>query len=74
MIEAMYQGGARVFLEVGPGRVLTPLVASVLLDRPHLAVACQSGRNGGLFGWLDAVARMAVAGLPIRLGRLTATA
>ncbi len=72
MIEAMHQGGARVFLEVGPGRVLTPLVASVLGDRPHLAVACQSGRNGGLHGWLDAVARLAVAGLPVRLARLTA--
>ena len=39
MIEAMYRDGARVFVEVGPGSILTPLVESVLRDRPHLAVS-----------------------------------
>ncbi len=34
MVEAMYRDGARVFVEVGPGAVLTPLVASVLGERP----------------------------------------
>ncbi len=41
MIEAMYRDGARVFIEVGPGSVLTPLVSATLGDRPHLAVAGQ---------------------------------
>ena len=71
MIEAMYRDGARVFVEVGPGRVLTPLVGSVLGDRPHLAVAAQPPGPGGLAGWLDTVARLAVAGIPLRLERLT---
>ena len=34
-IEAMYAAGARVFVEAGPGRVLTPLVGEILGDRPH---------------------------------------
>ena len=63
MIEAMYRDGARVFVEVGPGR------------RAHSAGRlgprrpASSGRRlrspagpGGLAGWLDAVARLAVAG------------
>ena len=39
--------GSRVFVEVGPGSVLTPLVGSILGDRPHLAVSCDApGRAG----------------------------
>ena len=40
-IEAMYAAGARVFVEAGPGQVLTGLVGQILGDRPHLAVACE---------------------------------
>lgn len=46
-IEAMYETGARIFVEVGPGNVLSRLVANILGDRPHLAVPSnQSGRSG----------------------------
>ena len=55
-IEAMYADGARVFVEAGPGTVLTGLVAAVLGDRPHLAVPVDAGRGQGLQGLLHAVA------------------
>ena len=71
MIEAMHRDGARVFVEVGPGSILTPLVEPILVDRPHLAVACDAPGSSGLAGWLRAVARLVVAGLPLRLERLT---
>ncbi|WP_338674122.1 SDR family NAD(P)-dependent oxidoreductase [Streptomyces sp. SCSIO 30461] len=67
-IEAMYEAGARIFVEAGPGRVLTRLVAEILGDRPHLAVACEPRPDSGLSGLLDALARLAVAGLPVRTG------
>ncbi|MFI1855946.1 SDR family NAD(P)-dependent oxidoreductase [Streptomyces sp. NPDC020480] len=81
-IEAMYEAGARVFVEAGPGGVLTRLVGEILGDRPHRAVAFE-GRHGGapgvdrggvgggprgLYGFLDALAQLAVAGLPVRTG------
>ncbi|WP_435240513.1 SDR family oxidoreductase [Streptomyces cucumeris] len=73
-IEAMYAAGARVFVEAGPGTVLTRLVGAILGDRPHRAVACDGARDGGgtgaLRGFLDALAQLAVAGLPVRTGRL----
>jgi acyl transferase domain-containing protein/NAD(P)H-dependent flavin oxidoreductase YrpB (nitropropane dioxygenase family) len=69
-IEAMYEAGARVFVEAGPGTVLTGLVGQILGERPHRAVACEPRPDSGLGGWLDALARLAVAGLPVRTGRL----
>ncbi|MFJ8944412.1 SDR family oxidoreductase [Streptomyces sp. NPDC102395] len=69
-IEAMYAAGARIFVEAGPGSVLTRLVGRILGDRPHTTVACEPRPGGGLRDWLDALARLAVAGLPVRTGRL----
>ncbi|MET8163819.1 SDR family oxidoreductase [Streptomyces sp. NPDC005329] len=69
-IEAMYAAGARIFVEAGPGSVLTRLVGQILGDRPHHTVACEPRPGGGLQGWLDALARLAVAGLPVRAGWL----
>ncbi|MER6736121.1 SDR family oxidoreductase [Streptomyces puniciscabiei] len=65
-VEAMYEAGARVFVEAGPGTVLTRLVARILGDRPHRTVACEPDPDSGLRGWLDALARLAVAGQPVR--------
>ncbi|WP_405845405.1 SDR family oxidoreductase [Streptomyces sp. NBC_01518] len=69
-IEAMYEAGARIFVEAGPGSVLTRLVDQILGDRPHRTVACEPNQNSGLRGWLDALAQLAVAGLPVRTGWL----
>ncbi|MFE4549351.1 beta-ketoacyl synthase N-terminal-like domain-containing protein, partial [Streptomyces sp. NPDC056785] len=69
-IEAMYEAGARVFVEAGPGSVLTRLVDAVLGDRPHHTVALEDRRRGGLPGFLSALARLAVAGVDIRTGWL----
>ncbi|MGW1275271.1 ACP S-malonyltransferase, partial [Streptomyces sp. NPDC002491] len=69
-IEAMYAAGARVFVEAGPGSVLTRLVGQILGDRPHRTVACEPRPGSGLGGWLDALAALAVAGLPVHAGWL----
>ncbi|MEU0032696.1 beta-ketoacyl synthase N-terminal-like domain-containing protein, partial [Streptomyces sp. NPDC006333] len=69
-IEAMYEAGARVFVEAGPGSVLTRLVGAVLGDRPHRTVALEDGRRTGLPGFLTALARLAVAGVDVRTGWL----
>lgn len=69
-IEAMYEAGARIFVEAGPGTVLTRLVGQILEDRPHRVIACEPRPDSGLQGWLDALARLAVAGRPVRTGWL----
>ncbi|MET0136510.1 MAG: SDR family NAD(P)-dependent oxidoreductase, partial [Kibdelosporangium sp.] len=64
-IEAMYAAGARVFVEAGPGGVLTSLVRKILGDRPGTAVACDSPGSDGLTTLLSALASLAAAGVPI---------
>ena len=72
MIAAMHRDGARVFVEVGPGAILSPMVESILHDRPHLAISCDAATAPGLSTLLLRLARLLVAGLPLRLERLTA--
>ncbi|WP_372664278.1 SDR family NAD(P)-dependent oxidoreductase [Amycolatopsis kentuckyensis] len=66
-IEAMYDAGARTFVEVGPGRVLTRLVKDILGDRPHTVVAC----GPDLTAFLTALKTLAQAGVDVRPERLT---
>ena len=63
-IRGMYDAGARVFVETGPGPVLTKLVGDILGDRPHLAVACDAG-EGGIVSLLRAFAALAASGVPV---------
>ena len=45
-VQAMYEAGARVFVEVGPGSVLTGLVGKCLRGKAHMAVNTdRSGRK-----------------------------
>ncbi len=67
---AMYDAGARIFVEVGPGQVLTRLAGQILAGRPHLALAVDHG--GGLHPLLTTLAALLVRGVPVRLGRLFA--
>ncbi|MGH3865269.1 MAG: SDR family NAD(P)-dependent oxidoreductase [Pseudonocardiaceae bacterium] len=69
-IESMYAAGARIFVEAGPGQVLTGLVGAILGDRPHVAVACDGQAVPGLPGFLTAMAKLAVAGVRLRTGWL----
>ncbi len=64
-IEAMYAAGARIFVEAGPGRVLTGFVDAILGDLPHLAVASDVSGEAGVTRFLLALAELAVAGVAV---------
>ena len=75
-IEAMYASGARVFVEAGPGGVLTDLVGRILRGRPHVAIACDRADAPGVPAFLTALARLVAAGVsvdvePLFAGRAT---
>ncbi|MEV7554305.1 SDR family NAD(P)-dependent oxidoreductase [Amycolatopsis sp. NPDC089917] len=69
LIEDMYAAGARTFVEVGPGQVLSRLVKDILGDRPYTVIACDPG-GPGLRGFLTALARLALTGVDVRTERL----
>jgi acyl transferase domain-containing protein/NAD(P)H-dependent flavin oxidoreductase YrpB (nitropropane dioxygenase family)/NADP-dependent 3-hydroxy acid dehydrogenase YdfG len=64
-IEAMYAAGARVFVEVGPGRTLSQLTDRILGDRPHTTTACDVPGEHGVRRLLTALAELSVHGVPV---------
>ena len=64
-VEAMYDAGARVFVEAGPGAVLGKQVTAILGDRPHRTVSLERPKFGGLAGFLAALAELAISGVAI---------
>ncbi|PZS37433.1 MAG: hypothetical protein DLM62_19275 [Pseudonocardiales bacterium] len=69
-VEAMYTAGVRVFVEAGPGRVLTQFVGTILADRPHVAVATDIPGEPALRRLLLALAELAVVGVPVDVAKL----
>ena len=72
-VEAMYQSGARTFLEVGPDARLTGLVRSILDGRDHHAIAVDASRGergeSNMADLAIALANLAALGYPVRLHR-----
>jgi acyl transferase domain-containing protein len=67
VVEALYQSGARTFVEVGPGDALARLVRARLAGRPHVAVA---PARAGLRAFQAAIAELFVRGVTVDLTRL----
>ena len=69
-IEAMYEAGARLFVEVGPGKVLTGLTDQILEGRAHAVIATDLKDRHGLTQLQHAVGQLAAHGVPVRLDAL----
>ncbi|ORA99952.1 hypothetical protein BST33_12795 [Mycolicibacter minnesotensis] len=71
-VQAMWSAGARTFVEVGPGSVLTNLVGKCLAGQDHVAVALDAkGRNGIRSLWMG-LAQLVAAGVPMNFQALWA--
>jgi polyketide-type polyunsaturated fatty acid synthase PfaA len=66
-ISQLFADGARVFLEVGPGKVLTDLVARILARESATALALEVPGREGWMQLAHLLARLTVLGLPVRL-------
>ncbi len=69
-IEAMYEAGARVFVEVGPRNVLTGLTQQTLGERRFVAMACDAPGRPGAIQLLHTMGHLAAHGVPVDLDRL----
>lgn len=68
-LEAMYEAGARTFVEVGPGNVLTGLTDATLQGRDFVAVSTERAKNS-LEHFLSAIGLLAVNGAIKDIGKL----
>ncbi len=72
-VEAMYADGARTFVEVGPGQVLSGLTRQILAGRDASILALQPGQDGGgMKDYLIGVGRLYTGGWPVNLTGLFA--
>ncbi|MEC7519833.1 MAG: beta-ketoacyl synthase N-terminal-like domain-containing protein, partial [Myxococcota bacterium] len=62
-IEAMHAAGARVFVEVGAGSVLTGLVSRILKGAPHRAIALDRKGASDLTAFWAGLGQLAAAGV-----------
>jgi NAD(P)-dependent dehydrogenase (short-subunit alcohol dehydrogenase family)/malonyl CoA-acyl carrier protein transacylase/acyl carrier protein len=70
-IQGMYDDGARVFVEVGPGRVCGNLISEILRGKSHAVVSCDGAASRvGAVRFMHALAQMFAHGLDLRLDPL----
>jgi acyl transferase domain-containing protein/acyl carrier protein len=72
MVEAMYDAGARTFIEVGPSSVLTGLVDTILDGRDHRAVPLDKKNQRGMSAFLAGIGQLVAAGVRMDLDGLWA--
>jgi malonyl CoA-acyl carrier protein transacylase len=68
-INAMYEDGARIFVEVGPKSILSKLVSQILAGKNHTVVSLD-GQGGGLRGLLIALGTLVTRGVSLNLTTL----
>jgi malonyl CoA-acyl carrier protein transacylase len=64
-VERLYADGSRVFVEVGPKRALTGMVAAILKGRPHRALSTNHPKQGGERSFRDSLAALVSMGMPV---------
>ena len=69
-LDAMYEAGARTFIEVGPSAVLTGLAQQCLAGRAASVIAMDRKDAHGLTSLWQALGQLAVAGVPLAFDRL----
>ena len=68
-VNKMYQDGARVFIEAGPGRVLGNLIDGILGERAHKTMHLDVEGRPGWIQLAHLLAQAMITGLPVDLNR-----
>jgi len=69
-IARLYDDGARIFVEVGPGGTLTGFVGDILRGKAHLALASDSARGSSLEQVLHLLGQLFVHRVPLDMAPL----
>jgi acyl transferase domain-containing protein/NAD(P)H-dependent flavin oxidoreductase YrpB (nitropropane dioxygenase family)/NAD(P)-dependent dehydrogenase (short-subunit alcohol dehydrogenase family) len=66
-IEAMYEAGARIFIEAGPRATLTGLTRRILNGKPHFAFSLETPTRSGLTQLQHVLGQLAALGVPVQM-------
>lgn len=69
-ILSLYEDGARLFIEIGPGSTLSPFVDNILVDKPHWAVVTNQPHRSATLQILHVLAFCIAHGLPVDINRI----
>ncbi|OGO90195.1 MAG: hypothetical protein A3F10_06520 [Coxiella sp. RIFCSPHIGHO2_12_FULL_42_15] len=69
-IESIYRAGGNVFIEVGPGDVLTKLVKAILGDRHYLAVNSNNKNENDVTTFWKCLAQLSVYGIAVNFSSI----
>src|SRR5207249_7763513 len=69
-VEAMYEAGARIFVEAGPRGNLTAFVDDILRGKPHLAVAADQYRRPAITTLNNTLGLLTALHVPLDLNPL----
>jgi acyl transferase domain-containing protein len=67
-IEALYDAGARIFIEAGPDNRLTPFVDDTLRGKPHRTLSASTSSRSDFEQLAHLVAELYCIGVPVSLG------
>ncbi len=67
MIERMHDDGARLFVELGPGNILSRLIDEILAGRPHRCLPLDTGDSDSRIGLARLLAALVAEGAEIEL-------
>lgn len=73
-VEAMYGAGARVFVEVGPGAIVSGMIRDTLGSRPHATLAVEAPGRSSVPGLHHLLAQLVAHGAAVHLGPLRSSA
>lgn len=70
MIEQMYEAGARIFVECGPGTVLTGLVSDILDGKEYITLSLERNGKHGITQLQHLIAQALIAGVDVDQSKL----
>ncbi len=70
-IQGMYREGARIFIELGPGKILNTMVGQILKDKDDvICINPSQGEEKTLYHLLSATAQMLLLGIELNTAKL----